>query len=63
MSAFLESQGYNNMEEFEQVIDELMEYVRQHAEQSREAAEYIQRITQRLNDMELGMQNQWQGRH
>jgi tetratricopeptide (TPR) repeat protein len=63
MSAFLESQGYNNMEEFEQVIDELMEYVRQHAEQSREAAEYIQRITQRLNDMELGMQNQWQSRH
>jgi tetratricopeptide (TPR) repeat protein len=63
MSTFLESQGYNSMEEFEQAIDELMEYVRQHAEQSREAAQYIRRITQRLNDMELNMQNQWQGQH
>jgi uncharacterized coiled-coil protein SlyX len=63
MSTILESQGYNNMEEFEQTIDELMECVRQHAEQSREAAQYIWKITQRLNDMELNMQNQWQGQH
>jgi len=63
MSAILESQGYNSMEEFEQAIDELMEYVKQHAEQSREAAQYIHRIIQKLNDMEYSIQNQWQGQH
>jgi len=63
MPAILERQGYNSMEEFDQAIDELMEQVRQHAEQSREAAQNMWRITQRLNDMELGIQNQWQGQH
>lgn len=62
-SAILERLGYNSMEEFEQAIDELMEYVRQHAEQSKEAAQNMWRITQRLNDMELGIQNRWQGQH
>jgi len=63
LSAILERLGYNNMEEFEQEIDGLMEYVRQHAEQSSEASQNMWRITQRLNDMELGIQNRWQGQH
>lgn len=62
LGAILEKLGYTSLERFHQAIDELIENARQQRE-IREAIEDMWTIIAKLSEMELGIQNRWQGGH
>jgi len=61
LTALLEELGYTSLEDFHQEIDELMENAQQRME-IREAVQDMWTIMEKLREMDLAIQNKWQGK-
>lgn len=59
LKAILEELGYTSLEDFNQAIDELMENAEQM--EIREAVQELWTIMEKLREMDLSLQNNWQG--